>query len=73
MHEPDEVIHRPSRLRALAKLGANAQSSAEALDRIGVSFADERPLSETDREYLTAVGGVSGLALARMPRGGAPA
>jgi len=29
------VVYRPSRLRALAELGANAQSSAEALDRIG--------------------------------------
>lgn len=29
-----EVVRRPSRLRALAELGANAQSSAEALDRI---------------------------------------
>ena len=30
-----ELVRRPSRLRALAELGANAQSSAEALDRIG--------------------------------------
>jgi GAF domain-containing protein len=29
-----DVVRRPSRLRALAELGANAQSSAEALDRI---------------------------------------
>ncbi len=29
-----EVVHRPSRLRALAELGANAESSAQALDRI---------------------------------------
>ncbi len=29
-----EVVGRPSRLRALAELGANAESSAEALDRI---------------------------------------
>ena len=29
-----EVVHRPSRLRALAELEANALSSAEALDRI---------------------------------------
>ena len=43
-------------------------AGAERLGVLGVSFADERPLSEADREYLTAVGGVSGLALARMPR-----
>ncbi len=30
-----EVVRRPSRLRALAELGANAETSAEALDRIG--------------------------------------
>jgi GAF domain-containing protein len=30
-----DVIRRPSRLRALAELGANAESAAEALDRIG--------------------------------------
>ena len=30
-----EVVRRPSRLQALAELGANAESSAEALDRIG--------------------------------------
>jgi GAF domain-containing protein len=29
-----EVVHRPSRLRALAALEANAESAAEALDRI---------------------------------------
>ena len=29
-----EVVRRPSRLRALADLGANAESSADALDRI---------------------------------------
>ena len=34
MHETNDVIRRPSRLQALAELGANAQSSAEALDRI---------------------------------------
>ncbi len=45
-------------------------AGAERLGVLGVSFADERSLSEADREYLTAVGGVSGLALARMPRGG---
>ena len=45
-------------------------AGAERLGVLGVSFADERPLSEADREYLTAVGGVSGLALARLPRGG---
>lgn len=33
--EASEVVRRPSRLRALAELGANAESSAEALDRIG--------------------------------------
>ena len=33
--EVTEVVRRPSRLRALAELGANAESSAEALDRIG--------------------------------------
>ena len=33
--EVSEVVQRPSRLRALAELGANAESSAEALDRIG--------------------------------------
>ena len=32
--EISDVVRRPSRLRALAELGANAQSSAEALDRI---------------------------------------
>jgi GAF domain-containing protein len=51
---------------AVVPLGAGA----ERLGVLGVSFAGERPLSETDREYLTAVGGVSGLALARIPRGG---
>jgi GAF domain-containing protein len=33
--EVSEVVQRPSRLRALAELQANAVSSAEALDRIG--------------------------------------
>ena len=33
--EVSEIVRRPSRLRALAELGANAESSAEALDRIG--------------------------------------
>ena len=37
----------------------------DRLGVLGVCFADERTLSDTDREYLTAVGGVSGLALAR--------
>jgi GAF domain-containing protein len=46
-------------------------AGTERVGVLGVSFADERPLSPTDREYLTAVGGVSGLALARMPRRGA--
>ena len=32
--EVPEVVRRPSRLRALAELEANAESSAEALDRI---------------------------------------
>ncbi len=32
--EVSEVVHRPSRLRALAELAANAESSAQALDRI---------------------------------------
>jgi GAF domain-containing protein len=39
----------------------------QRLGVLGVSFAGERPLSETEREYLTAIGGVSGLALARRP------
>jgi len=34
---------------------------------LGVSFADERPLPDADRDYLTAVGAVSALALARKP------
>jgi GAF domain-containing protein len=33
--EVSEVVQRPSRLRALAELGANPETSAEALDRIG--------------------------------------
>ena len=32
--EVSQVVHRPSRLQALAALGANAESSAAALDRI---------------------------------------
>ncbi len=40
----------------------------ERLGVLGVCFADERPLADTDREYLTAVGGVSGLALAHQRR-----
>jgi hypothetical protein len=35
---------------------------------LGVCFADERPLSTADREYLTALGGISALTLARGPR-----
>ena len=38
------------------------------LGAMGVCFADERPFSLDDREYLAALGGVSGLALARAPR-----
>jgi GAF domain-containing protein len=37
----------------------------ERLGVLGVSFADERALSAADREYLTALGGISALALAR--------
>jgi len=33
--EASELVRRPSRLRALAEWGADAESSAEALDRIG--------------------------------------
>jgi GAF domain-containing protein len=40
----------------------------ERLGVLGVCFADERPLPDADREYLTAVGGVSGLALAHARR-----
>ena len=65
------------RFAALPAAGSVAvvplSAGTERLGVLGVSFADERPLSETDREYLTAVGGVSGLALARMPRGGSSA
>jgi GAF domain-containing protein len=35
---------------------------------LAMSFADERPFSADDRAYLAAVGGVSGLALARGQR-----
>lgn len=35
---------------------------------LGVGFADERPLSLRDREYLAALGGISALAIARHPR-----
>ena len=37
----------------------------ERIGVLGFAFADERPLSDAEREYLTAVGGVSALALAR--------
>jgi GAF domain-containing protein len=32
---------------------------------LGVCFADERPLSSADREYLTALGGITALTLSR--------
>ena len=40
----------------------------DRLGVLGVCFADERPLSAADREYLTALGGISALALARTAR-----
>ena len=38
------------------------------LGALGVCFTEERAFSADDREYLAALGGVSGLALARDPR-----
>jgi GAF domain-containing protein len=38
----------------------------EQLGVLSVSFADERPLSLADREYLAALGGISALTLARV-------
>ncbi|MDA0160611.1 hypothetical protein OM076_10075 [Solirubrobacter ginsenosidimutans] len=46
--------------------GSGASASAR-LGVLGVGFADERPLSTADREYLTALGGISALTLARAP------
>ncbi len=40
----------------------------ERLGVLGVSFPDERALSAADREYLSAVGGICALALARTAR-----
>jgi len=49
---------------ALLPLGAGEQ----CLGVLGVSFADERALSDDDREYLAAIAGLSSLALARAGR-----
>jgi GAF domain-containing protein len=43
-------------------------AGAERLGVLSLGFADEGPLSTADREYLTALGGVSALALARDRR-----
>jgi GAF domain-containing protein len=40
-------------------------AGADRLGVLGVGFAGERPLSSADREYLTALGGISALTLAR--------
>jgi GAF domain-containing protein len=40
-------------------------AGAERLGVLGVGFAGERALSSADREYLTALGGISALTLAR--------
>ncbi|HEY6888602.1 MAG TPA: GAF domain-containing protein [Solirubrobacter sp.] len=43
------------------------QAGEDRLGVLGVCFADERPLSGADREYLAALGGISALTLARVP------
>ena len=59
-------------LRAVPDAGSVAVLPLNAGDHhlgaLGVCFAEERRLSPDDREYLAALGGVSGLALARDPR-----
>jgi GAF domain-containing protein len=69
-----EVVRRPSRLRAtpleaMPEIGSIAMvpltAGAERLGVLSLGFADEGPLSTADRGYLTALGGVSALALAR--------
>ena len=42
--------------------GAAARISPPIAE-LGVCFADERPLSSADRDYLTALGGISALKL----------
>jgi GAF domain-containing protein len=56
-------------LEAMPEIGSVAMlpltAGAERLGVLSLGFADEGPLSTADREYLTALGGVSALALAR--------
>jgi GAF domain-containing protein len=40
-------------------------AGGEQLGVLGTCFADERAFTEDDREYLAALAGISGLALAR--------
>lgn len=62
----DAILEAVPEAGSVAVLPLNAGD--QPLGALGVCFADERPLSPDDREYLAALGGVSGLALARDPR-----
>jgi GAF domain-containing protein len=53
---------------AMPEVGSLAVLPLQVGGALGVCFADERPLSSADREYLTALGGISALTLARGPR-----
>jgi len=63
-HALSEVMPDPGAVAVLPLTAAEHHVGALAM-----CFADERAFSSDDRAYLTAVGGVSGLALARGPQG----
>lgn len=67
-----EIVHRPSRLQALASLSANAETSAEALDRIaGIACRVlDAPVAivnliDADRQHF--IGCEGGLGVSEMP------
>ena len=62
----DAILEAVPDAGSVAVLPLNAGD--HQLGALGVCFAFERPLSPDDREFLAALGGVSGLALARTPR-----
>ena len=72
--EPDFLTSRaelhdrfPDLSTAMPEVGSVAvlplQAGDDRLGVLGVCFADERPLSSADRDYLTALGGISALKL----------